>query len=238
MTEYSRVLAKMTGSTTVPVCQAVTRPYRVWLIIYVKHADGIRKQFLSPVSRGACPSRWSFAGAVFLPCLIILKVFEITLEVGYYLPFSLLESEPCPHRSSLSPQHFPPKFHSLWQDVIPDIGGYRHGFIQHVATHCPGTTCHDCPRTYALLVNQHGKDLNGVHKSIFKRKMEMFKEKRNQQCFVLLSVLQNRKLISKGENTLFWNAHVWPIISHFALWVIPPQPRIPCKQELLQWDQV
>lgn len=47
--------------------------------------------------------------------------------------------------------------------------------------------------------------------------MEMFKEKRNQQCFVLLSILQSRKLISKGDNTLFWNAHVWPIISHFAL---------------------
>jgi len=54
----------------------------------------------------------------------------------------------------------------------------------------------------------------------------------------LLSILQSRKLISTGENTLFWNAHVWPIISCFALWVIPSQPPIPCKQEQLQRDQV
>lgn len=47
MTEYSRVLAKMTGSTAFPHSQAVTRPYRVWLIIYVKYADGIRRQFFS-----------------------------------------------------------------------------------------------------------------------------------------------------------------------------------------------
>lgn len=67
--------------------------------------------------------------------------------------------------------------------------------------------------------------------------METFKEKRSEQCFVLLSILQSKKLISTEENTLSWKAHVWLIISRFTLWVIPAQPPIPCEQEQ-QWDQV
>lgn len=83
------------------------------------------------------------AGPIFLACLILLKVIEITLKVGYYLSFSPLESERCVPRFSLSPQHFPFKFPSLWQYVSPDVGGYRCSFIKFVITCCSGTTCHD-----------------------------------------------------------------------------------------------